>query len=67
MENTSTLPGTSRITVQTPYSTPRLKFCLEQSLTPEEEGDIKTLDGTVIRKIYFYLFMYLFPFVIIYL
>ncbi|KAF7382948.1 hypothetical protein HZH66_013350 [Vespula vulgaris] len=47
MENTSTLPGTSRITVQTPYSTPRLKFCLEQSLTPEEEGDIKTLDEII--------------------
>ncbi|KAL2737651.1 centromere protein L-like [Vespula squamosa] len=47
MENSNTLPGTSRITLQTPYSTPRLKFSLERLLTPDEESDTKTLEEII--------------------
>ncbi|XP_047366982.1 centromere protein L-like [Vespa velutina] len=44
MESSSTLPGASRVTLQTPYRTPRLKFSLEQQLlTSNEESDTKTL------------------------
>lgn len=47
--------------LQAPYSTPRLKFSFEESLTPNEEGD-SILTGTVIRIMYFYLFVCLFFF-----
>lgn len=52
MESSNCLPGTSQVMLQAPYSTPRLKFSLEKSLTLDEEGDT-VLAGIVIRIMYF--------------